>query len=813
MRNDDRLIASVAVEGTVYHFDRAFDYAVPMELADTVRAGCRVNVPFARGNMHRQAMVMSIKKGDDTGLKYITSVLDREPIMSENMLSLAEFMHKNYYCTLYEAVKAMLPAGVNYDITPVYSAVDVADISNIDDTKRQIYEYVKGSKHPVKRDVILRELGLCDSIILDKMTREGLLKRDEDAFRRIGDKSMRMLRLSADADDFSGKLTEKQQSVVDLIYDAGEASVKEICYYTGVTQGVVDAVVKKGIAEYYDCEVLRNPVTEYVKPESLPILNDEQQTAYDGLCKKFTEDKASVSLLYGVTGSGKTAVFMNLIKTVVSSGKDVIVMVPEIALTPQLINRFRGVFGDDVAVFHSALSLGERLDEFKRVERGLVHIAVGTRSAVFAPFKNLGLIIMDEEQEHTYKSENKPRYHARDIAKFRCAKENCMLLLSSATPDVESYYYAKSGRYSLFELHNRFGDAVLPDVITVDMNEEQSSGNTTGISSALLSAIEDNLNNRKQTILLLNRRGYNTFVTCRKCKEPVVCPNCSISLTYHSANNRLMCHYCGHSEVMTGECPSCHEHSLRFGGQGTQRAEETLCELFPQARILRMDADAVVAKNSHEKLLSAFSRGEYDILVGTQMVAKGLDFPNVTLVGVLSADQVLYSDDYRSFERAFSMLTQVVGRSGRGSEKGRAVIQTYTPENPIIELSSRQDYDGFYEDEIELRRSMKYPPFADLLLIGFLGEVKRESIECSRYFIKRLEELCRTEYTDIPVVALGPSPALVSKVNNKYRYKIILKSRNSPRLRELIAYLLAEFGKNKEYRRVTVYVDLKPLSF
>lgn len=813
MRSDDRLIASVAVEGTVYHFDRAFDYAVPMELADTVKAGCRVNVPFARGNVHRQAMVMSIKKGNDTGLKYIISVLDREPIMSENMLSLAEFMHKNYYCTLYEAVKAMLPAGINYDITPVYSAVDSADISNLDDTKRQIYEYVRGSKSPVKRDVILRGLGLCDSIILDKMTREGLLKRDEDVFRRIGDKSMKMLRLSADADDFSGKLTEKQQSVVDLIYDAGEASVKELCYYTGVTQGVVDAVVKKGIAEYYDCEVLRNPVTEHVKPESLPILNDEQRTAYDGLCKKFIEDKASVSLLYGVTGSGKTAVFMNLIKTVVSSGKGVIVMVPEIALTPQLINRFRGVFGDDVAVFHSALSLGERLDEFKRVERGLVHIAVGTRSAVFAPFKNLGLIIMDEEQEHTYKSENKPRYHARDIAKFRCAKENCMLLLSSATPDVESYYYAKSGRYSLFELHNRFGDAVLPDVITVDMNEEQSSGNTTGISSALLSAIEDNLNNKKQTILLLNRRGYNTFVTCRKCKEPVVCPNCSISLTYHSANNRLMCHYCGHSEVMTGECPSCHERSLRFGGQGTQRAEETLCELFPQARILRMDADAVVAKNSHEKLLSAFSRGEYDILVGTQMVAKGLDFPNVTLVGVLSADQVLYSDDYRSFERAFSMLTQVVGRSGRGSEKGRAVIQTYTPENPIIELSSRQDYDGFYEDEIELRRSMKYPPFADLLLIGFLGEVKSESIECSGYFIKRLEELCRTEYTDIPIVALGPSPALVSKVNNKYRYKIILKSRNSPRLRELIAHLLAEFGKNKEYRRVTVYVDLKPLSF
>ncbi len=813
MRTNSSLVAGVAVEGTVYHFDKIFDYAVRPEDAERIQPGCRVSVPFARGNGTRQGMVMYLSEQDSTGLKYISSVLDLEPVLTSEMLSLAQFMHRHYYCTLFEAVKSMLPTGLNYNLTTVYSAVLGKCTDTLSDDGKAIYEYLCNAKSPQRRESIMGTFGLSDFSLLEKLVREGFLSKEDDAYRRTSDKSVKMLRLSQDFAEGNYKLTDKQQAVADLISDAGEASVKEICYYTGVTQAVVDAVVKKSVAEYFEAEVYRTPETETAEKLEFPVLSEEQKKAFDGLYSKTLEDSGSVALLYGVTGSGKTAVFMQLIRSVVESGKGVIVMVPEIALTPQLVKKFKGLFSDDVAIFHSGLSLGERLDEFKRVQKGLAKIAVGTRSAIFAPFKNLGLIIMDEEQEHTYKSENKPRFHARDIAKFRCNSNNCLLLLSSATPDVESFYYAQSGRYSLFTLHNRFGSAQLPDVLTVDMNDEIRGGNTTGISSALLSAIEENLTNNKQSILLLNRRGYNTFAVCRSCKEVITCPNCSISLTYHNANKRLMCHYCGYSADITEECPSCSEKALQYCGSGTQRAEETLAELFPNARILRMDADSVMQKNAHEKLLSAFARGEYDILVGTQMVAKGLNFPKVTLVGVLSADQMLYSDDYRSFERAFSMFTQVVGRSGRGADKGRAIIQTYTPENPIIELSASQNYDAFFEDEIEIRRAMMYPPFSDILLLGFVGENKARTITCSNAFLARLKELCSEEYKDLPIRALGPSPALVSKVNNKYRYKIIIKSRNSQKLRGLISELLKEFGKDKNYKDVTVYADLKPLSF
>jgi len=813
MRNNFSFVASVAVEGTVYYFDKLFDYAVSEEMAESMLPGCRVSVPFARGNQSRQGMVMSLTRGDSTGLKYIQSILDSEPVLTPDMIDLADYMHRHLYCTYFEAIKAMLPAGLNYNIKTVYSAVPLMDTETLSDEEKRIYDYLSSTKALKMREELMNIFGYTDYSVFEKLTHKGYLTKSDDAFRRLGDKSVRMLRLCTDACELSVKLTEKQRAVVDLVNDVGEASVKEVCYYTGVSQAVVDAVVKKGIAEYFDFQVFRTPETE--KPEKIdfPVLNNEQNIAFEGLREKTLEEKGSVALLYGVTGSGKTAVFLQLIKSVIDRGKGVIVMVPEIALTPQLVKRFKGLFGDDVAIFHSGLSVGERLDEFRRVQKGLAKIAVGTRSAVFAPFNNLGLIIMDEEQEHTYKSENKPRFHARDIAKFRCNSQNCLLLLSSATPDVESYYFANSGRYSLFKLPNRFGNAELPEVLTVDMNEELAGGNNTGISSALLSAIEENLSNKKQSILLLNRRGYNTFAVCRSCKEVVSCPNCSISLTYHNANNRLMCHYCGYSQPVLQECPSCHAESLHFSGTGTQKAQEILEELFPDARILRMDADSVMQKNAHEKLLSAFARGEYDILIGTQMVAKGLDFPNVTLVGVLSADQVLYSDDYRSFERGFSMLTQVLGRSGRGEEKGRAIIQTFTPENAIIELSAKQDYDAFYEDEISLRKLMTYPPFSDILIIGFLGENKANTISCSQDFLSRIKELCSDEYKDLPIRTLGPSAALVSKVNNKYRYRIIIKSRNSANFRALISSLLKEFGKDKKYKDVAVYADLKPLSF
>ncbi len=592
---------------------------------------------------------------------------------------------------------------------------------------------------------------------------------------------------------------------------SGAVSVREIRYFTGVSSSVIDALLKKGVIYFFDEEVFRTGDLQ-VSGEAKPIvLSGEQQQACDNLYAEYRDSRPHVSLLYGVTGSGKTSVFLKLIERVLDEGRGIIVMVPEISLTPQFVEQFARRFGDKIAVFHSALSLGERLDAYKRVKKGLAQIVIGTRSAVFAPFDDVGLVIMDEEQEYSYKSESAPRYHAREIAMFRCAQHNALLVLSSATPSVETYYYAQNGRYSLNVLTQRFGAAVLPEVVTADMNLEIQGGNASGFSDVLLQNIENNLEQGKQSILLLNRRGHHSFVTCTQCGEPVTCPNCSISLTYHSRNNRLMCHYCGYSVPYKNECPTCFGKSLRLGGTGTQKAEQDIGMIFPNARILRMDTDATSSKSSYERMISAFSRGDYDILVGTQMVAKGLDFPNVTLVGVLNADQMLYADDYRSYERTFSLLTQVVGRSGRGESKGLAVIQTHTPDNLIIAMAARQDYDAFYQAEITMRQAMLYPPFADICLVGFVGQDQALTLRAANAFLETFTALARTEYPDLPIRILGPSPALVVKVSNKYRYKLIIKCRNNRAFRALLSSALVAFDGLRAYARVTAYADMNAL--
>ncbi|MBQ7217969.1 MAG: primosomal protein N' [Ruminococcus sp.] len=806
-------VARVAVENAVYHFDKEFSYLIPPTVTRDL-AGCRVVVPFGRGNARRQGIVISTDTVEDgSKLKEIADVLDDEPVLSAEQLGMCAFMKEHYFCAFYDAVKAMLPAGINYRLSVDYSVnKELSDrFYDLSDEWRRIVTIIRSRNNKVEKNALLSELGYSDSSVLDEMEKDGILTKSDSALRRIGDKTVKMIRLSDDSAELieSVKLSAKQQSVVELLQTVGAASAKEICYYTGVTSSVPDTLVRKGIAEYFDDEVFRvPPSSNYTKKDV--TLTEEQQRAYDELYDLYRADTAEISLLYGVTGSGKTSVFFKLMEQAVADGKDVIVMVPEIALTPQLLAVFKGHFGDKVAVFHSALSLGERLDEYKRVQRGMAKIAVGTRSAIFAPFRNLGLIIMDEEQEHTYKSEAKPRFNAKDLARYRASYNKALLLLSSATPSVETFYYASTGVYHKHTLTKRYGKATLPEVIIEDMNEEVAVGNTGSYSSLLLQSIEDNLNNGKQSILLLNRRGYNSFVTCNSCKEPLTCPNCSISLTYHSANNRLMCHYCGYSVRYSSECPTCHSHSLRLSGTGTQKAEVELAEIFPQARILRMDTDSTMTRSSHEKKLDAFSRGDYDILVGTQMVAKGLDFPNVTLVGVLNADRMLYIDDYRSYENTFSLLTQVVGRSGRGKDKGRAVIQTFTPENPIISLAAQQNYDAFYNAEIALRKAMLYPPFATICLVGFVSENANKSTNAARAFLAEITELLRTDYPDIPLRVLGPVPASVFKVNNKYRYKLILKCRNDRRFREMLGRMLIAFSKERAYSDVTVYADVDP---
>ena len=806
-------IAFVAVEKAIYHFDHAFSYRIPEGM--DVRPGCRVAVPFGRGNAKRQGIVLRIGEDKADDLKSVSELLDSEPVLNDEMLRMCGFIKSHCFCTYYDAVKAMLPAGINYRLSLTYSvSVELGDrFYDLSDEQRRIVSIIRSKNNKAEKHALLQELGYTDSTVLDEMVADGILVKNDAALRRIGDKTIKMMRLSDSAEDLAQgmKLSKKQESVLDLLTTVGAASVKEICYYTGVTSSVPDTLVRKGLAEYFDDEVFRVPKSSVSYKRDV-TLTDEQQRAYDELLELYQRDSAEVSLLYGITGSGKTSVFFKLIEQAVADEKDVIVMVPEIALTPQMIAMFRAHFGDKVAVFHSALSLGERLDEYKRVSRGIAKIAIGTRSAIFAPFSNLGLIIMDEEQEHTYKSESKPRFSAKDLAKFRCNYHKALLMFSSATPSVETYYYANEGRYHKHVLTKRFGTATLPDVVIADMNEELEVGNTSAFSNILLQNIEENLDNGKQSILLLNRRGYNSYVTCNSCREPLTCPNCSISLTYHNANNRLMCHYCGYSVPYRTECPTCHSHSLRLSGTGTQRAEVEIAEIFPHARILRMDTDTTMTRSSHEKKLTAFADGEYDILVGTQMVAKGLDFPNVTLVGVLNADHMLSLDDYRSYENTFSLLTQVVGRSGRGKDKGRAIIQTFTPENPIITLAASQDYDAFYNAEIGIRKAMLYPPFASICLVGFVGENAKLTENAAFTFTAKMTELLNQEYSDIPLRVLGPSQASVFKVSNKYRFKLILKCRNDNRFREMLSRMLIAFSGEREFNGVTVYADMDPLN-
>ncbi len=806
-------VALIAVENTTYSFDKPFSYAIPDELCKSVRAGVRVIVPFGRGNKKRQGIVLSLSHSPHDKLKYILSVTDKEPVLSNEMLGLAQFMKEHYFCTLYDAVKTMLPAGINYQLSTVYAARDSKDFeeNNLLPEEQRIYDFLFKKRKPVKSDTILNAFGLSDSRILDEMVSKNVLFRSDEAFRRVSDAVMKMASPVPDADVSGIRLTEKQKNVFELIQMTGGISVKELCYFTGVSSAVVDALVSKGLIFIYDEEVFRIKSRSHSSIPEPIVLSDEQQKACDNLYAEYADSNPHISLLYGVTGSGKTNVFMKLIERVIDEGRGIIVMVPEISLTPQFVSLFSERFGDEIAVFHSALSLGERLDEYKRVRKGIAKIVIGTRSAVFAPFENLGLIIIDEEQEYSYKSESSPRYHAREIAKYRCSCNGALLVLSSATPSIETFYYAINHRYSLNMLTKRYGSATLPKVMTADMNVEAQKGNTTGFSEVLLENLEYNLEHNKQSILLLNRRGHNTFVTCRFCGDPVTCPNCSISLTYHSANNRLMCHYCGYSVPYTDECPTCHGKSLRFGGTGTQKAEKDIAELFPNARILRMDTDVTSSKSSYEKMISAFANGEYDILVGTQMVAKGLDFPNVTLVGVLNTDQMLYADDYRSYERSFSLLTQVVGRSGRGASKGIAVIQSYTPDNLIISMAAKQDYNAFYNTEIGIRKAMLYPPFADICLIGFVGENQAATLKAANVFLQSFIRLARDEYPKLPLRILGPSPALVVKVSNKYRYKLIVKCKNNREFRAMLSKLLLEFGNNKEFGGVTAYADMNAL--
>ena len=804
--------ASVVIDGSTYSFDKHYDYLIPDELSRSCVVGARVLVPFGRGNIKKQALIMQTGLVEtEKSLKSIFSVAEDVPLLTEEMVLMVKWLKENTFCTYFDAIHAILPTGLNLKIKEIFCFNKFAD--ELSDIERSVCEYLKNKNNGASLQKIKTDLELdnCESL-LKVLIEKGCIIKIANPIRKVQDATVKMAELVNPDGDVNIKLTARQRDVVNVLLDAGALSVKEIMYFTGVSSVVITNLEKYGVIRLFENEVYRTPDISKtnLSAEKSSILTDKQQTVFGDIGSKMDSDEFSTVLLHGVTGSGKTQVFLKLVEKAVEKGEGVIVMVPEISLTPQMLDLFYKRFGKKVAVFHSALPLGQRLDEWKRVKNGEALIALGTRSAVFAPFSKIGLIVMDEEQEHTYKSEQSPRFHARDVARFRAAYHKCVCILSSATPSIESFSAAKAGKYTLCTLDERYGNAVLPDVIPVDMRSEMISGNCGNISMVLAQEIEKNLQNGEQVILLLNRRGHNTYVSCPSCGYVATCDNCSISMTYHSANNRLMCHYCGHSEPFTTTCKNCGSDHLRYSGAGTQKLEDELALLFPSARVLRLDADTTMMRNAFSHKLTAFANKEYDILIGTQMVAKGLNFPNVTLVGVLGADQSMYSDDFRGFERTFSLLTQVVGRSGRGETPGRAYIQTQNPDSNVIKLAAKQDYVAFYEDEILTRKLMIYPPYCDILSVMFSAVSQKEAMGAAAFFADIVKNKILSEFSDVKLIILKPMPTAVPRVNNKYRFRIIIKCKNGKRFRELINKSVDEFFESKYAKQTSISLDVNP---
>ncbi len=813
------IVAKVAVSGTHYSFDNEYSYTVPAQFADRVVPGIRVVVPFGSGNRHTMGVVTRLHPLDiaDERIKPLIAPADEEPLITDELMQLIFWLKETTFCTYFDAYRSIVPAGFGYKFSVHYAAANVAvDESELTESERNVLNFICQAKTQREIDDFLnfavqpKLKGIVASLV-DK----GYVERIDEMKRRVGDETVKMLRLGSSYLENVGtaaepKLTSKQKKVADLLAEYGCASVKEVMYMTGCTTALITRMVKAGVLEEFKNEVLRDAIgelDEVRRPDSI-VLNDEQQAAYDGIMRLVEAGKPAGSLLYGVTGSGKTAVFFRLIDSVLRSGRTAMMLVPEISLTPQMLKKFKSYFGGLVAVLHSSLSLGQRIDEYKRIRSGAARIVIGTRSAVFAPLDNIGIIIIDEEGEHTYKSESSPRYHARDVAIKRCGYHNAVLVMASATPSLETFYNAKvKKRFKLFEMRKRYADAVLPEVEIIDMANE----NGRLFSEKLTDKIAQTLANKEQAILLLNRRGFNTYVSCLDCRKPVSCPNCELPLTYHKKNNKLMCHYCGFTMDNVGQCPSCGSDHLLTSGVGTQKVEDELAERFPKARLLRMDADTTFSRYSYEENFKAFENGEYDIMLGTQMIAKGLNFPNVTLVGVVSLDKALFTGDFRSYERTFSLLTQVAGRSGRGSKRGTAYLQTFVPDHFVLNLAAKQDYDEFFEEELALRKALIYPPFCDICVIGFAGAQESRTIEASEWFARELAvraDRLRQSGVKLPIRALGPAPCTLGRINNKYRYRLILKCRSTREFRGCISEMLLAYYKMKEFRAVSIYADI-----
>ena len=810
------MIAKIAVAAANFAIDKPYSYSVPENL--TVQPGQRVVLPFGRANKRTEGIVLMVAEGSADKLKAIEGCLDEMPVLTESQLRLAAFLRERYFCTFFDAARVMLPAGLwfrtrmNVTLTEDRSWKGKALRKENAAAVLELLENLGGqAEEEALRNLIPDEDALSE--VLNYLTRKKWVSAQTDYLRKTHDKSEKIAALAVSAEEAMAYAEKRpksavlQRQVLELLCSVGSAAVKDLCYFTGASTATVNRLEEKGYLTLTERPVLR---CREIRPAQLDgplVLNSEQQKCFEGLSAQMGAEAPGVALLYGVTGSGKTSVYIRLIQTCLARGKAAMLLVPEIALTPQLLGVLAAYFGDQVAVLHSSLSAAERYDQWKRVKSGDAKVVVGTRSAVFAPCTP-GLIILDEEQEHSYKSESSPRYSAKEVAIWRGAKEGALVLLGSATPSIESMYRAKSGAYKLYTLHERYNGRPLPEVDIVDMREELKLGNDTSLSVPLREAIQQTRDAGRQTILLLNRRGNSRALVCIDCRQTPECPRCSVKLTYHSANHRLMCHYCGFSQPAPERCPSC-GGPLKTIGTGTQKVQQELNALFPDMEVSRMDTDTVSAVNTHEKILEHFQKENIPILLGTQMVAKGLNLPNVTLVGVLDADMSLYTGGYRAGETTFNMLTQVVGRAGRGDTSGRAVIQTLAPEHQIIRLAAQQDYDGFYDLEIQLRRAQNVPPFGDLAAVTFTGQEETFVLRGAAKFRDSLNACLRqTPYTEEKCTVLGPAPCLVPKINYNFRYQLTLRCRMSRPLRQLLAYLLRQFSRDKANRGVSAFIDV-----
>jgi len=814
------MIAKIAVSAANFAIDKPYSYAVPEGAA--LQPGMRVTVPFGRGNHRCEGVVLAVEEGSGDDLKTVETVLDEEPVVSQQLLRLAAFIRERYFCTFYDAIRAMLPAGLWFQTKETFSLTEdrswkEKNIRNADArTLLKLLEELGGqAEEELLHGAVSGEAQFHSA--LQYLLRKKWITAREEHLRRLNDKTERIATLASspeEAMEYASrrpKSAAMQRAVLELLCGIGSVSVKELCYFTGASAATVNRLEKLGYLTLSQRPVLRCREIKPAKLDGPLVLNEDQTAAYEGLNAQRLAQTPGAALLYGVTGSGKTSVYIKLIRSCLDDGKSAMLLVPEIALTPQLLGIMAAYFGETVAVLHSSLSAGERYDQWKRVRSGAAKLVVGTRSAVFAPMVDPGLIILDEEQEHSYKSENSPRYDAREVALWRGSKEKALVLLGSATPAVETMYRAKTGIYRLYTLKQRFGGRSLPDVTIVDMHEELKQGNDLTFSRELQEAILDTHKNDKQTIILLNRRGASRALVCVDCREIPECPRCAVRLTYHSANNRLMCHYCGFSQPVPRRCPRC-DGPLKTIGTGTQKVQQELLELYPELRSDRMDADTVSATNTHEKILERFSKEKIPVLIGTQMVAKGLNLPDVTLVGVMDAELSLYNSSFRAAETTFNMLTQVVGRAGRGDMPGRAIIQTLMPEHQVIRLAAAQDYEGFYDLEIRLRQVQNDPPFGDLATITFTGEEEAAVLRGAAKFRDSLIACLREPaYKEEICTVLGPAPCAVPKINYNFRYRLTLRCRMSRNLRLLVAHLLRQFSLDKMNRKVSAFADVNGL--